>query len=219
MNVIIVGSGAVAAELTQYIEDSNRHVQQGKHLNLLGYLDLKENIENYWAKYKLAKPVLGDINTYNIFETDNFLVGISNIPFRMKMISILKERGAKITGFIHYTSLISESTVVGDGNIIYPFCIIGPNCKIGSHNMVTAYSFISHDCKIGSNNFFSTAGLSGNVTVGDENFFGIRSTAIPNVSIGSRNVIQAGMTIDKDVESDSTVFYKFKEKVIAMPKA
>jgi acetyltransferase-like isoleucine patch superfamily enzyme len=47
--------------------------------------------------------------------------------------------------------------------------------------------------------FFSTAGICGNVQIGDENIFNIRSTVIPLVKIGNNNLIQAGMVVDKDI--------------------
>ena len=218
MNVIIIGSGAVAAELTSYIEDQNKNLDKKAHLNLLGYLDTEENIEKYWSKYKLKKPVLADIDSYIIKEEDHFIVGISDLAFRLKMIRKLEEKKATIIGFIHHSAIVAGSAIIGIGNIIYPHCIIGPNCIIGNNNVITSYSFISHDCIVGNRNFFSTAGLGGRVKVGDNNFFGIRATVIPNIIIGSNNVIQAGMVIDKNIENDATVFYRFKEKVIAIPK-
>jgi len=216
MNVILVGSGAVAAELTSYIEDRNNY--GGEQTNILGYLESQENIDKYWAKYHLKKPVLGDVHSYQIKEGDKFIVAIADVAFRKKMINILQNKNAQIIGFIHQSVILSESAKIGSGCIIYPYCIIGPNTELGVHNFVTSYSFISHDCKIGDNNFFSTAGLGGKVTVGNDNFFGIRSTVIPNVSIGSENIVQAGMVVDKDIENNSTVFHRFKEKIIAVPK-
>ena len=71
---------------------------------------------------------------------------------------------------------------------------------------------------VGDNNFLSVAGLAGTVKVGNNNYFGLRSTVIPGVEVGNNNVIQAGMIIDKNVKDDTTVFYRFKEKVMAIPK-
>ena len=109
--------------------------------------------------------------------------------------------------------MISKSAKLGKGNIIYPNSVVGPNANLGNFNLVTSYSFISHDCTIGDYNFFSTAGLAGNVDIGNRNFFGIRSTVLPSVKIGNDNLIQAGMVVDKNVTDKETVFYRFKEKV------
>jgi acetyltransferase-like isoleucine patch superfamily enzyme len=215
-NIIIVGSGAVAAEITSYIQDSNTHSSDDRHLNILGYLEFGENISKYWSKYKFQQPVLSDIYKYNIQKNDYFIIAIANVEFRAKVLGTLRDRQASIIGFIHHSVIVANSAKIGVGNIIYPHCIIGPNATLGNDNLLTSYSFISHDCKVGDNNLFSTSGISGNVTVGNNNFFGIRATVLPNISIGDRNVIQAGMIVDKEVGNDSTVFHRFREKVIAI---
>jgi len=216
--IVIIGTGAVAAELTSYVEDNNRYVDSQFQIDLLGYIDYDYNIEKYWKKYKLQKPVLGDIDSYKFEKEIEVLIGISDIQFRNEIIFKLKMKEVIICQFIHYSVIIPDTIELGTGNIIYPFCIIGPNTKIGDFNMITSYSFISHDCIIGNGNFFSTTGIAGRVSIGDNNFFGIRSTVIPHVMIGHNNLIQAGMIVDKSIKDDSTIFYRYKESIIAIPK-
>jgi sugar O-acyltransferase (sialic acid O-acetyltransferase NeuD family) len=216
--IVIIGAGAVAAELTSYIEDNNKFNNSESKIDLLGYIDYEYNIENYWKKYKLQKPVLADIDNFNFENGIEVLIGISDIKFRNEIILKLEVKGVNFCQFIHHSAIIAETIELGRGNIIYPFCIIGPNTKIGDFNMVTSYSFISHDCIIGNGNFFSTAGIAGRVSIGSDNFFGIRSTVIPYVNIGNGNIIQAGMMVDKSIKDDTTIFYRYKESVIAVPK-
>lgn len=217
--VLILGTGAVASELTAYIEDQNLKVPNDQKIHIRGYIDYEENIEKYWKLYNFKAPVICDIDSYFAREEEEVLIGISDITFRNKMIEKLQAARIKIGSFIHYSCILSSNVEIGEGNIIYPFCIIGSNVKIGNFNLLTSYSFISHDCTIGDGNFFSTAGIAGRINIGNNNFFGIGSKVIPHVIIGNRNTIQAGMIVDKNVENDSTVFYRFKERVIAIPKS
>ncbi|MCX6271435.1 MAG: acetyltransferase [Bacteroidetes bacterium] len=217
-DIIIIGTGGAAAEMTSYIEHQNAQNTDNEQINLLGYIDYPSNIEKYWVTYKLKAPVLSDIDTYQPSGNEEVLVCISDIPFRNKMIDILINKNARFADFFHPSVIIAGSVSLGVGNIIYPFCIIGPNTVIGDFNMITSYSFISHDCRIGNRNFFSTAGLSGHVNIGNNNFLGIRSTVIPYINIGDNNLIQAGMVVDKNVSDNSTMFYRYKEQVLAIPK-
>jgi acetyltransferase-like isoleucine patch superfamily enzyme len=218
-NIVILGTGAAAAELTSYIEDHNmREIIDDKKINIRGYIDYDYNIENYWQKYKLKLPVLSDIDSYVAKSDEEVLLGISDINFRNKMIEILLNRNIKIASFIHNSVILSDSISLGIGNIIYPFCIIGPNTLIGDFNMITSFSCISHDCIIGDSNFFSTTIIAGRIRIGNNNFFGVRSTVIPHVEIGNNNIIQAGMIVDKSVKDETTVFYRYKEQVLAIPK-
>jgi acetyltransferase-like isoleucine patch superfamily enzyme len=216
--IVIIGTGAVAAELTSYMEDNNKHSDLESQIELLGYIDYECNIEKYWKKYQLEKPVLGDIDNFNFGSEVEVLIGVSDIKFRNEIISKLEIKEVTFFQFIHHSVIVPSTIVIGKGNIIYPFCIIGPNTKMGDFNMVTSYSFISHDCVIGNGNFLSTAGIAGRVSIGDDNFFGIRSTVIPHVSIGNSNMIQAGMMVDKSIKDETTVFYRYKESIIAIPK-
>jgi sugar O-acyltransferase (sialic acid O-acetyltransferase NeuD family) len=217
-NIVIIGTGAVAAELTSYIEDHNKDNSNDTKINILGYIDYDYNIDKYWKKYNLKAPVLCDIDSYIPSEKEEVLIGISDIKFRNGIIEKLIDKKAQFMNFIHKSVIIPDQVTLGIGNIIYPFCIIGPNTKIGNFNMVTSYSFISHDCVIGNGNFLSTAGIAGRVIIGDYNFFGIRSTVIPNVEIGNNNVVQAGMIVDKSLKDETTIFYRFKEQILAIPK-
>lgn len=217
-NMIILGSGAVAAELTFYIEDNNNNVEDKDKINIKGYIEYDYNLEKFYNKYNFEAPVLGDIDSYVPNPDEEVLIGVSDIGFRKKMIDVLLKKDARIGNFIHHSVLIPKSIKIGVGIIVYPFCIIEQYAVLGDYNIITSYSFISHDCIIGNNNFFSTAGIAGTVTIGDNNYFGIRSTVIPHVKIGNNNIIQAGMVVDKSIEDDTTVFYRYKEQVLAIPK-
>ena len=214
-NVVIVGAGGAAAELTFYIEDYNASDKTTDKINIRGYLDYSMD---YFKKYRFEKPMLSDIESYDPRPDEEFLVAVMDIESRKRMIRILQEKNMKIGSFIHHSVIRPKELEIGEGNIIFPFSILEKYSKIGNYNFLTTYCFISHDCEIGDNNFFSVAGVAGSVRVGNHNYFGIRSQVIPGITIGDNNTIQAGMVVDKNIENDSTIFYRFKEKVLAIPK-
>ena len=217
-NVIILGTGGCAAEVTFYIGDHNSKVSEGERINILGHIDYDENIEVHYDRYNFEAPVLCDIDSYEPKPGEEVLIAIMDIAFRQKMINALLAKNAKIGGFIHHSVIMPENLDIGEGNIVFPFCILEEYATIGNYNLLTSYCFISHDCVVGDNNFFSVAGVAGWVKVGNNNYFGLRSLVIPHVEVGNNNVIQAGMIVDKNVKDDTTVFYRFKEKVMAIPK-
>lgn len=210
-NVIIIGTGAVASELTMYLRDI-------PDVYLKGYLEYEYNLEKYYKTYHYKMPVLGDIDTYEPKENDYFILGVTHVGFRQKVIATMKAKGAKFYTMIHPTALIAEDAVIGEGCSIAPFCMVGPNAVIGDFNQMTSYSAISHDCRLGTNNVFSTVIVCGRVHIGDNNTFYIRSTVRPDLTIGNNNTIAAGMIVDADLQDDSTVFYKYKERIIAVPQ-
>lgn len=218
-NVVLLGTGGCASELTFYIDHHNTFMDQNKRINIVGYLDFEDRMEHHYDKYNFKAPIIGNIYSYEPKPNEEVLIAVGDIKFREEAIAEFEKRSVPIGSFIHYSSIISPNSIIGKGTIIFPFCIIEDYVKIGDFNLMTAYSFISHDCTVGNNNFLSVAGLAGNVRVGNNNYFGVRSTVIPGKKIGNNNVVQAGMTVDQNIKDDTTVFYRYKEKVLAIPKA
>jgi len=206
--IIIIGTGALAAECLETINLM-------KDISVIGFLD-DYGSENYYLnkiKYSYESDFLGTVNDYSFVENENVLVAFSATSKKI-LFDFLSKKNLNLINLIHPSVSIPRSTFLGFGNIIGQNTVIGPNVRIGCGNIFTAYSFISHDCNVGDFNFFSTAGLAGNVTIGNSNFFGIRSTVIPDRVIGNENTIQAGMIVDRDIKSNSTVFYRYKERII-----
>ena len=214
-DIIIVGSGGHGAELDDYIQFGNKS-GRGESYNIIGYLD--DNPDNY-HRYSFSAPLLGSIKDHEIRKDCSYLIGIANLAYRRTIVEGYLDKDAEFISYIHPESFISKSAEIGQGAVISYHCNIGPNARIGRFSLVNARASISHDCEIGDFNFIGpNVCFSGFSKVGDENLFGINSATIPGIEIGSRNKIAAGMTLDKNVEDGSTVFYKMKERVIAVPK-
>lgn len=214
-DIIIIGAGGHAAEIDDYIKYSHK-ISGIKELNVVGFLD--DNPSNY-ARYKLSAPLIGGVRDHKVIKELIYIIGIANIKYRKFFIEKFKAEGAEFISFIHCSAYFSESAIIGEGTIIGPNANIGPNVKIGNYTLINSRCSLGHDTVIGDYNFISpNVCFSGFSKVGDENLFGINCATIPYISVGNRNKIAAGMVLDQNVGDDSTVFYRFKEKVIAVPK-
>ena len=144
-NVIVLGTGGCAAEVTYYI-------------NILGYIDYQNHLDTHYYKYNFNYPYLCDIDSYSPKKGEEVLIAVADIKFRRKMIDKLLAKNATIGSFVHYSSIVSKDAQIGKGIIVFPFCIIENYARVGDYNLLTSYSFISHDCIVGDNNFFSYPG-------------------------------------------------------------
>jgi UDP-3-O-[3-hydroxymyristoyl] glucosamine N-acyltransferase len=181
-----------------------------------GYIDDRDI---NWIRYRFREPLLSNLTDYIPQPDEFFILGVSNVESRKMCLEKLKDKQLIYINFIHYTAIVYETAQIGYGNVICCFSKIGPNAIVGNLNSINSKTEIGHDCVIGSNNVFSgNVGIAGFSTVGDDNFFGMNSSVIPEKKIGSRNVIQAGMVVDRNIEDGSYYFHRFREKVIAMPK-
>jgi sugar O-acyltransferase (sialic acid O-acetyltransferase NeuD family) len=214
-DVIIIGAGGHAAELEDYIRFAEQ-VSGNKEFNIVGYLD--DNPENY-ARYKFHSPLIGGVTSHKVIKGHMYIIGIANLKYRKMFVEKYKAEGALFASFIHSAAYISESAAIGEGSIIGPHANLGPNVKVGSFTLINSRCSLGHDTVVGDFNFISpNVCFSGYTKIGDENLLGINASTIPEVHVGNRNKIAAGMVLDQNVGDDEVVFYRFKEKVIAVPK-
>ncbi len=217
MNLIIIGTGAAAAELTVFINDSQK--MNKTNFKIKGYLDLKSSKKKFWKKYSFSSPFLGSPESYKFNSKEKYILSISDILVRNKIITFLKNKKIRLENFIHHTAIVSNTAKIGNGNIIYPYCLIGPKAKIGNFNFLNSSVAIGHDSKVGDNNIFSpNCCIAGHSEIGQSNFFGLNSAVIPSKKIGNKNKIQAGMIVDKDLKNNEVIFHRFKEKINIITK-
>lgn len=212
--VILIGAGGHAAEIWDYIHQYN--LKMGNTYIILGLLD--DDSESY-SSYEFKAPLLGTIKDHKINSKAAYIIAIANLKYRKAIVDSFILKGANFISFIHYDAFVSFSATIGKGVVIAPNVNIGPKVIIGDFSLVNSRASIGHDTVIGVHNFISpNVCLSGFSKVGNENLFGINSATIPNIRIGDRNKIAAGMVLDKNIKNDAVVFFRYKEKLIAVPR-
>ena len=200
MKLVLIGTGAAAAELTVFIN----HAQKLKKTDfkIKGYIDVQSSKNKYWKKYSLKYPFLGDYRSYKFSKKESYILTINDIKIRTDIINFLSKKNIKMANFIHPTAIVADTSKMGKGNVIYPYCLVGPQTKIGDFNFLNSNVAIGHDSKIADNNIFSpNCCIAGHSEIGKNNFFGLHSAVTPGRKVG------------KDIEDNQTIFHRFKEKV------
>ncbi|MDN3658883.1 acetyltransferase [Ferruginibacter paludis] len=213
--IIIIGSGGHSAELDDYFHYAKKKIPDF-NLVITGFLD--DNPDSY-NNYPFTAPFLGDIKSHIVQKDCYYIIGIANMKFRRSIIEKFLAKGASFTNFIHPDTYISPSSKLGTGVVIAPGVNVGPMVSIGDFTLVNSRSSLGHNTQVGSFNFICpNVCFSGFTIVGEENFFGINSASIPGIRVGNKNKISAGMILDKNVGDEEVVFYRFRERVMAVPK-
>ena len=209
--IIIVGSGGHAAELRDYINHNNE-ARPENQLEVVGFID---DDESTYYHYGFAEPFLGSIKNHKVKPEVNYLMGIANLDFRKEIIETLENEGAQFVGLIHPTAIISPSSKIHPSTVISHNASVGAKAKIGKYNMLNSRCTIGHDSLIGDYNFISPqVAISGNTKIGNGNLIGTNACTIPGIKIGDNNKIAAGMVIYKPIENNSTVLFRYKERLI-----
>ena len=75
-NIVIFGTGAVAAEITSQLEDSSWGEEAG--IKIKGYVASDAVGLQHWKEYKYQSPYLGDFLNYEIKAEDYFVLHCFN---------------------------------------------------------------------------------------------------------------------------------------------
>jgi acetyltransferase EpsM len=209
--VIIIGAGGHAAELRDYINHHNA-ARPTDRFEVLGFIDDDE--KNY-LHYGFREPFLGQIENHTVRNDIFYLMGIANVAYRKPIVEKFESYGAKFTGLIHPTAIISPSCEIGEGTVVSHNVSVGAKAKLGRFNMLNSRCTIGHDAQIGDYNFISPqVAISGNTKIGENNLIGTNSCTIPGMSIGNNNKIAAGMVVYKHVGNEETVMFRHQERIV-----
>jgi acetyltransferase-like isoleucine patch superfamily enzyme len=194
-DLIVIGAGKFAAEVTRYVDDISLDDPDGYRVEC--YLSVAGEPVHVPADRCVAlegfEPAVGARVVLALVETAQRRAVIGGF---------IEKYGLSAVNIVHPTSRIDLAQIDGVGNIVGPNCYFGVNVTLGSFNVVNYYCTIGHHSRIGSNNFIAPDFNCGSsVKIGDDNFFGLSCTIAPEVDTGSYSRFQAGITLFENAES------------------
>lgn len=93
-NIVIFGTGAVAAEITSQLEDSSWGEEAG--IKIKGYVASDAAGLQHWKEYKYQSPYLGDFLSYEIKAGDYFVLALGNYKVKRQVVCEIKRRGGEV---------------------------------------------------------------------------------------------------------------------------
>jgi UDP-perosamine 4-acetyltransferase len=140
------------------------------------------------------------------FKKENIYIGIGSNAVRRKIYGQLLSYGIKPSNCVSKHSFVARNAELGAGVTILPGSVIGAKAIVADNTIVNTLSSVDHDCVLGTHSQV-TAGVTfgGTVITGENCFFGLKSTVIPNRTIGNNVVVMAGSLITNDVPDDVTM--------------
>jgi hypothetical protein len=112
--IIIIGAGAHAAEIEEYITENNAIKPE---IEILGFLD--DSIENH-QNSQLLFPLLGGIFNFDVPPNVELIIAVNNLLLRLKIIKHFSSKNIEFTNFIHHTSRVFRTAKIGKGNVFCP---------------------------------------------------------------------------------------------------
>lgn len=199
-DIVIVGAGGFGRELLQWIKDINTVSPTWR---IKGFIDDDPHaLDGLECDY----GIINTIDGYKIKESDVYALAIANPVAKEKVVDEMTSQGAVFTSIIHPRAVICDYSFIGNGVVIYPNCIVGPNTKIGNYVTLLG-SGVGHDVSIDSFSTISSyCDITGGATIGKRVFLASRVTLVPNTVIGDDAYIGAGSVVIRNVKARDRMF-------------
>ena len=184
LDVIIIGTGGLAREFTSYFSSS---------CNILGY---STTCPYEFEKFNLNGHLFSlDITKENL-PTKNLVIAIGSPRIKKKLYDHLSKFKFTFPSIIHETALVSKSSFLGDGVIISPMAIIGPNTRIGNLVYCNYQTGVGHDSIIGDYTQINPgAQIGGEVIVHPESLIGSNSTILQKTRLNNTITVGSGSVV------------------------
>jgi sugar O-acyltransferase (sialic acid O-acetyltransferase NeuD family) len=123
-------------------------------------------------------PVFGPNN----IKDQHIILGLGDNMIRKNVASRYQRFSIPI---IHKNAIISESTKINHGTVIFLGASVQIDTVIGKHCIINTSASVDHDCSLGDFvHIAPNATLCGGIEIGEGTLIGAGATIIPNIQIG-----------------------------------
>jgi UDP-N-acetylbacillosamine N-acetyltransferase len=168
---------------------------------IVGFID-DVNPQRAGSKFGGAE-VLGGRETLEYLRRDgvgHLIFGFGNCEARLKLASLVREKGFRLATAIHPSAVVAADVVVGAGTVVAAGAVINPGATIGENVLVNTCASVDHDCRVEDGaHICPGVRLAGNVVVGRATWVGIGATVVDHTRIGSGAIIGAGAVVVDDM--------------------
>ncbi len=200
-DIIIYGSGGMAREVVDVIEDINRIKPSWR---ILGYLDdIKGNCGETVNGYKIIGT--GDM-LRGLERPVNVVIAISNPEAKERIFNRIKGCPLWFPVLIHPSARVARSAVIGEGSIIGVDCIVSVNVDIGRHVFLNMRTVVGHDTVI--RNYCSclvNCVIAGDVTVDESSLLGSGCIIMEKCRLGKKVRVGMGSIVTGDVQDNHVI--------------
>jgi len=114
--------------------------------------------------------------------------------------------GLKPINSISSSATIDESSIISDGLLAMPACVVHKKVKISKYCILNSNSCVDHESYIGDGvHIMGSAYIAGRVTIDDYATIGANVTILPDIEIGKNAIVGAGAVVTKDVKKNQIV--------------
>lgn len=204
-DIAIFGAGGFGREIACLINRINK--LQPDTWNLIGFFDDDDKVLGSCNEYG---KVLGGMDVLNQWDKPlDLVIAIGNPSVLELLVGKIQNHNISFPNLIdpNVEFMDKEHVEMGKGNVICMRCTISTNVKFGNFNLLNVAVGVGHDASFSSYNVvMPNVNISGGVTIGDSNLFGVKSAVLQYLKVGDRVKIGACSLLMRNAKSDNLYF-------------
>ena len=191
-------------------------VGAGKHAVSVANVALSAGytIKRFVDKYKnglnlLGYEIIGDLSELDNIDNYSFAIAIGDNADRERTHKelTLAMPNMHFPPLVHSSAVVSFFTKIGDGAVLMPKAIVGPNSKVGRFCLINTQASIDHDCLMYDYSSLAPAAVTGGaVTIGLRSAVSIGATIKHGIKIGDDSVVGANSYLNKDLPNNQVAY-------------
>ena len=201
IKLFIYGVGGLGREIFELLETINKIHPKW---DIAGFIDDDKTV----GFMSNGIPVVGGKNYLcDLSEPADVVLGIADTKVKEKLYCELKRNELiSYPTVIHPTAVVSGSSIISEGAVVFNSCFISVNTYIGKMSLMSAGSQLAHDSKLGDFcSVMPSVNISGNVSVGERVYIGVQSAIRQGITVGNDSMIGMGSVVVKNVPDNCTV--------------
>ena len=213
---VISPASCTLDELTQRLQlrplvifGAGEHAVSVANVALSAGYEIKHFVDKNKKGLLLGYKIIGDL--MELDSTDNFsfaiAVGDNAVRERIHKELVSAMPNLHFPALVHSSAVISFFTEVGDGAVVMPKAVIGPNSKVGKFCLINTQASIDHDCVMFDYSSLAPAAVTGGmVTIGLRSAISIGATIKHGLKIGDDSVVGANSYLNKDLPNNQVAY-------------
>ena len=196
--IAFIGSGEMARHIAHYVVEDNQ-------FDVAGYYDDFTDPGTIVHGY----PVLGRLddieNQYNAGVFDGLInaIGFTRLKYRKETFERFVNK-VPFQTFIHSTSLVDSTAKIGEGVVVFPFCILYLNSVVEDNVFIQIRSYVTDSVVRKHTMISGTVSIAGRSEIGQCCNLGISSTVNDDIKICDFVRLGGGAVVVKDITEPGT---------------
>jgi sugar O-acyltransferase (sialic acid O-acetyltransferase NeuD family) len=203
--LIFLGAGGTSLDVLGFLRDAVWE-DSSFHYECLGFLD---DVPERHGSTIEGLTVLGPLSHAGQFPDAFFLNGLASPNNFRQLNELIAKAGIspqRFHSYLHPRAVVSPSSHLGVGTIVYPGVSILSSAYVGDLTTVLANAVINHHVRIGPYSALaSNVSIAGRVSIASNCYLGSSCSILQGVTIGSKSLVGMGSIVLHDVAPGSVV--------------